>query len=320
VDVGIDLLRRQIEEQDDDRRPLASQVGTVDLLDDAGERARLDPASADEEADALAATAAEARGTEEAAQPQPAPVGCDRQQATGGRGTVEPLQDGAEITLARTLEDQAALAGDAEAAVRMAQGVMGGDGEQRLLLVAGIAEEAPAGRETAEEVMDAHGRPDRAAAPLLEEDPAVAHHHPGAGRLGGRAGQEGEVADGGDAGQRLAAEAQGGDAVQIVERAQFAGGVAGQGQGDLGGRDATAIVCDPDEVKAGPAQLDPDLAGAGVQTVFDEFFQGRRRPVDDLAGGDPGRHLRGQEGDGHPRPPGAFYHKGVRASDRRRRR
>ena len=85
--------------------------------------------------------------------------------------------------------------------------------------------------------------------------------------------------------QRLAAEAEGGDAGKIAI-GEFRGGVALDGEREVGGGHADAVVDNPDQFA--PASLDHDLdaGGAGVESVLDELLDGRRRAFDDLAGGD----------------------------------
>ena len=58
------------------------------------------------------------------------------------------------------------------------------------------------------------------------------------------------MGDAADGRQGLAAEAQRGDAEEVVGRLQLAGGVRGEGQGQVVGRDAVAVIDDADEVGA----------------------------------------------------------------------
>ena len=46
-----------------------------------------------------------------------------------------------------------------------------------------------------------------------------------------------------------------------------------------------AVVHDPDQPLASGFDLDVDLSGAGVQSVFEQLFHDGRRPLDYLTGG-----------------------------------
>jgi len=53
---------------------------------------------------------------------------------------------------------------------------------------------------------------------------------------------------------------------------------------------SAAVVGNPDENAPTRAQLGADLLGTGVKGVLDELLEHRRRPLDDLSGGDLIRH------------------------------
>src|SRR5690606_27055037 len=86
--------------------------------------------------------------------------------------------------------------------------------------------------------------------------------------------------------QRLAAESQGGDGFEIIERGDLAGRVPRNRQRQFGRRDAAAVVADPDQAYATFFQVDVDPARAGVERVLDQFLDHGRGPLDDFAGGD----------------------------------
>jgi hypothetical protein len=89
-----------------------------------------------------------------------------------------------------------------------------------------------------------------------------------------------------DAGQRLAAKTQAGDAFEFVQAENLAGGMPGQRQRQFFRRDAAAVVGDPDQLDAAFLQIDANLGRTRIQTVFQQLLQRRRRPLDHLAGGD----------------------------------
>ena len=99
---------------------------------------------------------------------------------------------------------------------------------------------------------------------------------------------ERDTGDGGDAGERLAPEAKRRDALQIVERADLAGGVAREGQRQVIAREAGAVVGHADEVQPTAHQVNANLPRARVDGVLDQLLDHRGGPLDDLAGGDLG--------------------------------
>lgn len=81
-----------------------------------------------------------------------------------------------------------------------------------------------------------------------------------------------ETGHGRDARQGFAAEPEGADVPEIVHAGYFAGGVARDGQLQLGGGDARAVVPDPDEALPAVFQRDLDQRCSGVEAVFHKFF------------------------------------------------
>jgi len=122
----------------------------------------------------------------------------------------------------------------------------------------------------------------------------------GLGRPRGQA----ETADRGDGRQGFAAKAKRGHALEIVERADLAGGVARNRQRQFLGGNAAAVVADADQADAAFFQVDVLAARAGVQRVLHQFLDHRRRPLDDLARGDLVDERLGQRADRHRREPG----------------
>ena len=114
---------------------------------------------------------------------------------------------------------------------------------------------------------------------------AIDRDAPGLGRAGLARG-DGETADGADGGQRLAAEAQGGDIDEIVV-GQLRGGMPLHRQHQFGRRHAQAIVGHGDQATAAIAQRHFDTLRPGIDGVFHQLLHRRGRPLDHLAGGDP---------------------------------
>jgi len=105
-------------------------------------------------------------------------------------------------------------------------------------------------------------------------------------RSGFEAAGERQTRNRGDAGQSFATKTERRHPAQIVKIADFAGGVPVQRQRQIVLFDAAAIVDHFDEFGAARREFDLNALTAGVQAVFQQLFQGRRRAFDHFAGGD----------------------------------
>ena len=103
-----------------------------------------------------------------------------------------------------------------------------------------------------------------------------------------------------DRGQRLAAEPERANAQQILV-VELGGGVAVDGEREVGMGHAAAVVGDADPPPAAAIGEDVDAAGAGIDGVFDQFLHHARGTFDHLAGGDAVDDLFGELADGHGR-------------------
>ena len=112
-----------------------------------------------------------------------------------------------------------------------------------------------------------------------------------------RARLEQQARDRSDGRQRLAAKAQRGDREQILHVAQFAGGVALEGQQRVVAQHAAAVVHDADQPAAAGFHLDAQIGRAGVERVFEQFLDDRSGPFHHLAGGDLVGDLVGENAD-----------------------
>jgi hypothetical protein len=104
-------------------------------------------------------------------------------------------------------------------------------------------------------------------------------------RSGLRAGQ-GEPGAGRDAGQGLAAEAQGGHAAKVILVLDLGSGVPLGGQLQVLAAHALPVVHHPDALQAPALQVQLHAAGSGVQGVVQQLPYNGKRPVDHLAGRD----------------------------------
>ena len=161
------------------------------------------------------------------------------------------------------------------------------------------AQKLPPHGRVEEQVLHLDRRADRAAAGGHAAQRPAAHldfRPAGAFR---RAAPQHQPAHFGDRGQRLAAEAERADAEQVVGLSDFARGVAGQGQRQLLGRDAAAVIDDPHHFQSALAHRNVDARGTRVDGILHQFLDHAGRPFDDLAGGDFVDQGRREEVDGH---------------------
>ena len=196
-----------------------------------------------------------------------------------------------------------------------------GDARERLAHVPELGgrgpEKLPPHRRIEEQVADLDRGAHRAAARRRGA------YRPAAGdadfRAGGavrRAASQHQPADLGDRRQRLAAEAQRSNAKQIVGLGDLACGVGGQGQRQLLGRDAAAVVRDADHLQPALRHRNVDPRRPRIDRVLHQLLDDARGPLDHLAGGDLVDQRRRQLSDGRH---GIKRHKGrnVRGSRNR---
>ena len=122
---------------------------------------------------------------------------------------------------------------------------------------------------------------------------------PEAGGSARRAGDQGQAAHRGDAGQGLAPEPQSGDVEEVGLIPELAGGVALQAQEGLLRGHAPAVVHHPQAPAPPLLDLHHQGPGPGVQGVFHQFLDHRGGTQDDLPRGNLGRHL-GRQTPGWP--------------------
>ncbi len=106
-----------------------------------------------------------------------------------------------------------------------------------------------------------------------------------------------------DRGQRLAAKAQGGHPLQIIQIGNLAGGMARQGQRQILMGDAATIIAHPQQLHAALLDIDINASSAGIQAVFQQLLDDRGRPFHHFTGGDlVGQPRRQQMYSGHLQP------------------
>ena len=204
-----------------------------------------------------------------------------------GEGRAE---EGADAFLERCARgkavDLASVEGEREAHVRVGEGVDGEGGADVSFLGDERAQELAPGGDVAEEVAHLDACAGRRAAGLhLGKRAGVDDDARPFLRVGAARG-EGEAGDGGDGGDRLAAEAERGDALDVVHVADLRRGVALEGEQGVLAVHAAAVVAHGDERASAGGDVDIDARGTGVEGVFEKFFQDGRGALHDLACGD----------------------------------
>ena len=150
----------------------------------------------------------------------------------------------------------------------------------------GFFEELPAHRGVVKQLLHREGGALRAGGVLNAQNVAalVAHQH--AHLLAPGAGLAGELAHRRNGGQSLAPETQGAHAVQILGGADFASGVAGEGQANVAGLDAAAVVRHPERGQSPFLDVHGDGRSARVHAVFHQFLDGGGGPFHHFPGCD----------------------------------
>ena len=137
-----------------------------------------------------------------------------------------------------------------------------------------------------EKIGDADRRACGKACGLYADEFAAGEFDAGAFGFFGVARFEQQPRDGRDGRHRFTAETERGDRHQIVGRAQFAGGVALEGQQRVVVRHAVPIVDDANHALAAGFDFDANGLRTGVERVLEQLFDDGRRALDDFARGD----------------------------------
>ncbi len=114
---------------------------------------------------------------------------------------------------------------------------------------------------------------------------AIGLHAPAlVGASGAR--RESQVTHRSDAGQGLTPKTHAANRLKIIQRGDFAGRMALHCQREFCAGYTLAVVTHPDQASAALLDLNLDSPCPGIKTVFCQFLDHRRRPLDDLARSD----------------------------------
>ena len=313
--VGVDPLRGQLQEHRRDGVAAARQQLRVGLLDGALQRPRGDRAGVDEQPQPVAPAAVVRRRRRQALHPQDALAGLERALAAegdrrrrhlrspdrgeGGAPRLDVVAGAGAALAAGRAEDLAAAQAQPQGDLRPRQRRLPADPCHGRALAARPRQEAPPRRLPGEQLAQLDRRPGRRPGRLGHgggvDRAAQAQPRPQAGLAPPR--RAVHVGHRGDGRQGLAAEAVAAQPLQVAEPAQLRGGVAPEGDRQLLGAHAGAVVAHQDALQAGAVDLHLDAAGAGVAGVLQQLLERRGRPLDHLAGGDRVGHGRRQLAD-----------------------
>ena len=287
VDVDVVAVGVHFQEEEGDRVLALHEGGVVALAEAIGDGGAFDGAAVEEGELVLAGGAAEAGAADVAADADAVSLAAGKFDEAGGEVAADEAGDALdEVAGGGEVEDDLLIPDEGEGGAGVGDGV-----EAELLLDVGVlcglgAQELAAGGDVVEEVADLDGGAGGAAAVLDVDELAAVDFDFGAGEGVAAAGGEAEAGDAGDAGQGLAAEAEGVDGGEVFFDADFAGGVAFEAEHGVLPVHAGAVVDDFDEGGAAAEDADLDVAGAGVEAVLDEFADDGGGPLDDLTGRD----------------------------------
>ena len=96
---------------------------------------------------------------------------------------------------------------------------------------------------------------------------------------------QGHLGNGGDGGQGFASETHGMEVEEVAGASDFRCGMPLEGESRIGRRHAATVVDDLYHGPSGVQHDDMHFVGSCVERVLDEFLHDRRRPLDDLSGG-----------------------------------
>ncbi|MNL16811.1 hypothetical protein D3C87_1378670 [compost metagenome] len=148
-------------------------------------------------------------------------------------------------------------------------------------------EEFASRRGVEEQVANFHGSADRMRRRLHPRRHVAAFGFdlPGLIGIASTRGQR-QARHGTDRRQRLTPETEAHHLFKVFQVANLAGGVTGQRQRQVIGRDAAAIVTHPQQLDPALLDINIDALGAGVEAVFQQFLDHRGRTFNHLTGGD----------------------------------
>ncbi len=184
------------------------------------------------------------------------------------------------------IEQRATVVGESEGDLRPRQRQPGQQLADVSDLGGGCSQELAPRRSVGEQIRYLHPGPRRRTGVDDLDDLAVAHDDARAGEIVAPPRHHGRHANRADARQRLAAKPESGDAQQVVDGSELAGGMASEGADGIVARHSLAVVDDGDQRGSGLLEVDQNARRAGVERILDQLLDHRGRSFDDFASSD----------------------------------
>jgi hypothetical protein len=289
VDVDVHRVGGEVEKEDGEGVAVAGQLAAVGVDDRRPERGGGHVPAVDERREVLPAAAGRlGMGNQPLDGAHRAVVARPRDVDHGlGHLAAVHREDGrAPVAPAVGRERLPAVVVERHRHVRVGQRVLGDDGVHPVELGGGGLQELPARRRVVKEVVDLDDRAGGTADGRDLPDFAARDGEFVAPVGAGRTAPDRRPRDRRDGVQRLPPEAERADPVEVGGVSNFGGGVLCHREFEFVGGHARPVVADPDAVGAVAVDAHRDPRGARVEAVFHQFLHDRRRPLDDLAGGD----------------------------------
>ena len=283
VDVHVDGTGRHGEVDQRGLEPAAFEHGAAGFLDGAVDRCGFDGAGVHEDALFGAGIAREAASRDEAVHGDAAFRAGERQQRAGVFASEELADAREDGRSGRSGEQDASVGFQDERDVVVRQGDVREDFDDVAFLGRDGAEEVLARRNVEEEVAGDDLGAGRAAGGLLRDGLAARDEDLDALRRFAPARADGEACDGGDAGDGLAAESEGGDVEDVGLGGDLAGGMRIEAEQGVVGVHALAVVGDRDGAASAVLDRDGDLPCARVERILHELLHDGRGAFHDLA-------------------------------------
>lgn len=285
VDVDVDRFGRELDEEEEGGVAPASDEGVIDFVNGVVDNGGGGGAVVDENELIGAVFAAGLRESGEAGEGDVVVCELNGAELVEEGGLVEGADAVGEGAGGVELVEGAVVGGEADADGGVGEGV----DEDALTNVAELglfgAEKFTASGDVIKEVFDVDLGADGAAGFFAGEHFSAFDLDAGSFELVGGAGGEGEAGDGGDGGEGFSAKAEGGDAFDVGFVLNFTGGVAFEAEQCLVAGHAVSVVEDGDGAGAAAFDVDFEAGAAGIDGVFEAFFDDGGGAFDDFAGG-----------------------------------
>ena len=304
MDVDVDLARVERELEGGQRELVPRQERPVRLQQGLRQERVADHPPVDDEVNVVAMGTGERRRGDDAGHARPRTFARHVEEPGRQPEAVQRADPLPQAGARGSVQEDAPVREEAEVDPRIGQRQLGHDANDGRLLRGGALQELGPRRRVEEQIPDLDGRAGcRVGRARLPHDPALSDDEEPP-RRGGGPRQERHPGDGEDGGQRLPAEPERADRVEVGLRPELRGRMPLQREQAVFGGHPAPVVRHRDELAPGAPHRDLDTRRPRVQAVLDQLLDDRRRALDDLPGGDlvddgVGKALDGRHGRTH---------------------